>query len=246
MYALRLAELGADVVVADADLRSYEQFEAERERMTAESTAEEVRALGRRASELQFDVTDPRAVEEAVARIDREFGRLDIAICNAGGGTGTPEESRASIVDADLFDTVVKRNLYGTVNTCRAAVPLMKRHRYGRIVTVSSQAGRRGEEGGGYAHYGAAKAGIQMYTRYLAQDVGGYGITANCIAPGFIGTGRLNVMFEQAGADKIAAQTALKRIGTPEDCANVMQFLVTDLGSYVTGALIPVDGGSVR
>jgi 3-oxoacyl-[acyl-carrier protein] reductase len=118
-------------------------------------------------------------------------------------------------------------------------------HGFGRIVTVSSQAGRRGSPAGGYAHYGTAKAGLQMYTRYLAQEVGPFGITANCVAPGFIGTGRLTPMFEAQGVQQVIDRIALRRIGTPEDCARVIEFLVTDLGDYVTGAIIPVDGGSV-
>jgi 3-oxoacyl-[acyl-carrier protein] reductase len=84
-----------------------------------------------------------------------------------------------------------------------------------------------------------------MYTRYLAQELGPFGITANCIAPGFIATGRLLPSFEAAGVDALLARVPLRRLGTPEDCARVVEFLVTDLGDYVTGAVIPIDGGSV-
>ena len=244
-YALHLATLGADVAVLDADLHSYRQFELEQAQMTADSTVDEIRALGRRSHGLSADVTDDGAVDDAVAELLGLWSRIDILICNAGGGTGTPDESKASSVAPELFDVVVKRNLYGTVNTCRAVVPSMIDHGFGRIVTVSSQAGRRGSPTGGYAHYGTAKAGLQMYTRYLAQEVGPFGITANCVAPGFIATGRLTPMFEAQGVDQVIDRIALRRIGTPEDCARVIEFLVTDLGGYVTGALIPVDGGSV-
>lgn len=244
-YALRLARLGADVAVLDADLRSYRQFERERGDMTADSTVEEIQALGRRSAGYQADVSDAAAVTAAVDGLAADWGRVDIVVCNAGGGTGTPAESKASEVTADLFDLVVQRNLYGTVNTCRAVAPYMKRAGYGRIVTVSSQAGRRGSPTGGYAHYGTAKAGIQMYTRYLAQELGPFGITANCVAPGFIATGRLLPSFEATGIERVVEQVALRRLGTPEDCARVIEFLVTDLGEYVTGAVIPVDGGSV-
>lgn len=244
-YALHLAALGADVAVLDSDLQSYRAFEREQAQMTAESTVEEVQALGRRSHGLEVDVTDTAAVDHAAAELLDLWGRVDILICNAGGGTGTPDESRASIVDPALFDTVIKRNLYGTVNTCRAFVPSMVAHEFGRIVTVSSQAGRRGAPTGGYAHYGTAKAGVQMYTRYLAQEVGPHGITVNCVAPGFIATGRLAPMFEAQGTQDVIDRIALRRIGTPQDCARVIEFLVTDLGSYVTGAIIPVDGGSV-
>jgi 3-oxoacyl-[acyl-carrier protein] reductase len=244
-YALRLAQLGADVAVLDVDLESYRQYAGEQDTMTADSTMAEIRNLGRRSLGLQADVSDPTAVAAAADAVAADWGRIDILVCNAGGGSGQPADTTASAVSADLFDSVLQRNLYGTVNTCRAIVPHMKRHRYGRIVTVSSQAGRRGSSTGGYAHYGTAKAGIQMYTRYLAQEVGPFGITANCVAPGFIATGRLLPVFEAHGMNRVLGQIPLRRLGTPEDCARVVEFLVTDLGGYVTGAIIPVDGGSV-
>ena len=147
------------------------------------------------------------------------WGRLDIAVCNAGGGLGSPAESRASTLDLDQFDAVLQ--------------PQPLRHRphvhgggadhegagAGKIITVSSQAGRRASSDGGYAHYGAAKAAIIMYTKYLAQDLGPHGIQVNCIAPGYIGTGRLMPMFEAVGVDRLTRSVAQRRIGTPEDCA---------------------------
>lgn len=244
-YALRLAELGADVAVLDLSLTSFEEYEAEQAQMTAGSTADEVTALGRRALGFEADVADRGALEQAVARIVDQWGRLDITVCNAGGGLGAPAETRASTLDADLFDAVLQRNLYGTVNTCVAVAPTMKSQGSGRIITVSSQAGRRASIDGGYAHYGTAKAGIIMYTRYLAQELGPHGICVNCIAPGYIGTGRLNVMFERTGVDRINQQVALRRIGTPEDCARVVGFLAGPDSAYITGAVIPIDGGAV-
>jgi 3-oxoacyl-[acyl-carrier protein] reductase len=102
---------------------------------------------------------------------------------------------------------------------------------------------------GGYAHYGAAKAAIAHYTRYLAQDLGPFGITANCIAPGVIATGRIMATVLpgsiQSNQDR-SELVALRRLGTVEDCARVVEFLATDLSDYVTGAVIPVDGGLVR
>ena len=137
----------------------------------------------------------------------------------------------------------MQRNLHGTVNTCRAAAVPMKAQRAGRLITISSVAGRRPEPTGGYAHYGAAKAAIIMYTRYLAREVGPYGITANCVAPGFIRTGRVATLLDTMGQNLIET-VALRRYGTPEDCAGVIEFLATDLGAYVTGATISVDGGT--
>jgi 3-oxoacyl-[acyl-carrier protein] reductase len=128
------------------------------------------------------------------------------------------------------------------VHTVVAAAPAMKEARRGKIITVSSAAGRFPTADGWYADYGAAKAGIIMYTRYLAQELGPYGITANCIAPGFIGTGRLLGYGEVAEA--AADGVPLGRIGTVEDCARVVEFLSTDLSDYVNGAVIPIDGGA--
>jgi 3-oxoacyl-[acyl-carrier protein] reductase len=244
-YALHLAGLGADVAVLDLNLRSFEEYEAERALMTGPSTADEVASLGRRSLAFEADVADREALAKAVEGIVSAWGGIDIAVCNAGGGLGSPAETRASEVSPELFDAVLKRNLYGTVNTCTLVAPHMKAQRSGKIITVASQAGRQGSADGGYAHYGTAKAGIMMYTRYLAQELGPFGINVNCIAPGFIGTGRLSQMFDRMGSERVAARVALRRIGTPEDCARVVGFLAGPDSDYITGALIPIDGGSV-
>jgi len=244
-YARRLAALGADVAVLDRDLRSYAEFEAEAAAMTAESTMAEVEAAGRRSLGGEVDITDASGVRAFVDRILAEWGHLDIVVCNAGGGQGEPSETKASSLDLEMFDAVVKRNLYGTVNTCIAVAPGMKEQRWGRIVTVSSQAARRGAVDGGYAHYASAKAGIELYTRYLAQELGPFGINVNCIAPGSIPTGRLSVIYDKIGADRLAKRVPLRRLGTPEDCAKIIEFFVTDLADFVTGVVLPVDGGAV-
>ena len=148
-------------------------------------------------------------------------------------------------MDLAQFDAVLRRNLYGTVHTCVAVAPTMKEQGSGKIITVSSQAGRRASGDGGYAHYGTAKAAIIMYTKYLAQDLGPHGIQVNCIAPGYIGTGRLMPMFEGAGVDRLDPHASPRDgIGTPEDCARVVGFLAGPDSDYVTGTVIPIDGGS--
>jgi 3-oxoacyl-[acyl-carrier protein] reductase len=245
-YALELARLGADVAVLDVDLHSYRDFERESSQMSAATTADEVAALGRRSLEIEADVTDSAAVQAAVDRVHDSWGRLDVAVCNAGGGVGSPGDSRASMMNLDDFDLVMRRNLYGTVHTCTSVAPMMRQQGSGKIITVASQSGRLASGDGDYAHYGVAKAGIIMYTRYLAQDLGPDGITVNCIAPGYIGTGRLMERFEMTGVDRIARAVALRRIGTPDDCASVVGFLASPASDYMTGAVIPIDGGSVR
>jgi len=196
-YARRLAGLGAKIAVADLDLKSYREFDAEAKAMTAESTA----------------------------------------------------DTKASTIDPPLLDLVVSMNLFGTVYSCSAVAPIMKRQRSGKIVTVSSVAGLSASADGGYAHYGAAKAAIAHYTRYLAQDLGPYGITVNCIAPGVITTGRIMQTVLPGSSDSNRDRSelvALRRLGTVEDCAKVVEFLATDLSDYVTGAVIPIDGGLRR
>jgi 3-oxoacyl-[acyl-carrier protein] reductase len=247
-YALHLARLGADVAVLDIDLHSYREYETETALMTADTTADEISALGRRTLAIQADVTDLAAMHEAVATIDAAWSQLDIVVCNAGGGLGSPFEGRASELDLTEFDAVMKKNLYGTVNTCVAVAPLLKRQGSGKIITVASISGLRGGRGGTYAHYGTAKAAVAMYTRYLAQDLGGSGITANCIAPGYVATGRLALSFG-AMADNtkqaINAMNALGRPATTEDCARVVGFLAGEASDYLSGVVLPIDGATV-
>jgi 3-oxoacyl-[acyl-carrier protein] reductase len=126
-----------------------------------------------------------------VARVVEAWGRIDVLVANAGGGRGRPMDTKASNLEPSLLQLVVGMNLFGTVYTVNAVAPVMKQQWSGKIITVSSVAGTGPSIDGGYAHYGAAKAAIAHYTRYLAQDLGPFGITANCIAPGVIATGRI-------------------------------------------------------
>jgi 3-oxoacyl-[acyl-carrier protein] reductase len=247
-YALHLAGLGADVAVLDIDLHSYREYEAEAARMTADTTADEIAALGRRSSAIEADVTDPAAMAAAVAAVDQAWGRLDVVVCNAGGGLGSPFEERAASLDFERFDAVMRKNLYGTVYTCVAAAPVLRRQGSGKIITVASISGLRAGRLGTYAHYGAAKAAIAMYTKYLAQDLGPDGITANCIAPGYVATGRLDLAFGAMDADVKAAINAMNALGRPattEDCAKVVGFLASPESDYLNGVVLPIDAGSI-
>src|SRR4051794_29514944 len=183
-----------------------------------------------------------------VSRVAKEWGRVDVLVANAGGGRGRPVDTKASTLDPDLLQLVTAMNLFGTVYTVNAVAPTMKQQRSGKIITVASIAGTAPSRDGGYAPYGA-KAAIAHYTRYLAQDLGPFGITANCIAPGVIATGRIMATVIpgsiQSNQDR-SELVALRRLVTVEDCARVVEFLATDLSDYVTGAVIPIDGGLVR
>lgn len=243
-YALHLASLGAKVAVSDLDLKSYREFQAEADAMTGETTVDEIRAGGGGALGFEFDIADRDAVFAMVDDVERAWGRVDVLVANAGGGRGKPAATTASLVEPDLLELVMQMNLYGTVHSCSAVAPLMKEQRSGKIVTVASYAGLVAGIGGGYAHYGAAKAAIAHYTRYLAQELGPYGINANCIAPGVIATARIVDLVGGGPTSNSAAQDiALRRYGTVDDCARVIEFLTTELSDYVTGAVIPIDGG---
>lgn len=242
-YALRLGALGAKVAVVDRSLVSYREFEAEQQAMTAESTVEEIKNAGGDAVGFELDVADLAAQEKMAASVHEAWGRIDILVANAGGSQGAPAATKASELDPGDLDVVMKRNFYGTVYSVKAVAPFMKRQRSGKIVTVSSAAGLAASPDGSIAHYGAAKAAIGMYTKYLAQELGEYGINCNCIAPGLIATGR--IVATVAGRVDVTA-IPLRRAGTVDDVAALVEFLVTRPSDYITGAVIPVDGGRVR
>ena len=239
-YAHRLASLGATVAVCDLNLKSYAEFELEAEAMTAETTVAEIEAGGGRASGYELDVTDEAAVTGMVADVVAQWGRVDIVVCNAGGMDEGNIPATTSACDQASVQFVVDLNLCGTVNVVHAVAEHMKQQRSGRIVTISSLAASMPNGAGGGGHYAAAKAAVAVYTRYIAQELGPFGITANSIAPGSIGTGLVQ---ETAASDELVPRIALRRTGTVDDCAKVVEFLCTDLSDYVTGAVIPVDGG---
>lgn len=243
-HALRLAALGAKVAIADLDLRSYAEFEAEAREMTAETTVDEILAAGGESLGFELDIGDRDAVFAMVADTHKAWGRVDILVANAGGGRGAMAETTATQVTPELLELVTRMNFYGTVHSCSAVAPIMKEQRSGRIVTTASYGGMRAAVGGAYAHYGSNKAAIAHYTRFLAQELGPYGVNCNCIAPGLIETARIVELVGRRKENELGRPgIALRRPGTPEDCAKVVEFLVTDLSDYVTGALIPIDGG---
>ena len=255
-YALRLAGLGADIAIIDRNLKAAEVYEFEREQLTAPTVMAECEALGVRAIGLEADLTDRTATEKTVAEVADTLGRIDIAVCNAGGGTvvfaderpqrsgandaldevttGTPADTPEAMLTR-VLDINVKTCMY----TCMAVAPYMKKQGGGKIVTVSSTAGVDAK--GNYHPYGTAKAAIIHYTRSLAQELGPFNITVNAIAPGIIRTGRLGDRSARA-----REEVALRREGTVEDCAGVVEFLTTNLSDYVTGRTIIIDGGMVR
>lgn len=243
-HALRLASLGADIVINDINLDSHKEFN---ETITASTVMEEVRALGVRCIGLQADVTHKKDVEAMVESIVDRFGTVDILINNAGGLAGDVMNSFASSVNESDLMATINRNLVGTIFCSQAVSGVMKEKGWGRIVNTSSQAGMQSQQGGVYASYGAAKAGVIAYTHYLATELGPYGITVNCIAPAYVATERLVVnFFSQMENPAETLGIPLGRLATPDDIAKAAEFFVTDLGDYVTGQCLSVCGGAIK
>lgn len=245
-YALRMAKLGADIGVIDINLKSYKDFKGEELDNGFETVIDELKSLGVKTLGVEADIADENEVLNAFNEIEQNLGQVNILIANAGGGSGSVHENAGSEIDINELDIVMARNLYGTIYSVKSVIENMKRNKFGKIVTVTSVAGLKSINEGRYSHYGAAKAAIVNYTKNLAQDVGKFNITVNAIAPGYIGTGRLLEQFKKTGVEVYEQETALKRLGTPEDCANVAEFLVTNLSDYVTGTVIDVTGGLLK
>ncbi len=244
-YALRLAGLGADVVVNDIRMDAHREFAEE---IQGDTVVDEIRSWGVRSLGVEADVTRRDEVERIVQATLAEFGRLDILVNNAGGMLRPVERSHASTMPEEDYRFIMDVNLTATVFCCQAAAVPMKQQGSGKIINVSSQAGLRGNSTGMMAAYCTAKAGIVEYTRLLAGELGPYGINVNCIAPGLILTSRANAQFGRhlpENQEKAAANIPLRRVGLPEDCAKVVEFLATDLSDYVTGQCIPICGGMV-
>lgn len=243
-YVLHLAKLGADVVINDVDLNAAQEYDEE---LTAESVAAEVEALGRRGLGIEADVTDKDAVEAMMQEIIEAFGQIDILVNNAGGMLHAPPNHSAATAPPDHYQYIMDINLTGTIFCCQAAAPHMQAAGSGRIVNTASQAGLwSGHNSGGMA-YKVAKAGVVHYTRVLAAELGPYNIHVNSIAPGFVLSSRAVAGGRNTPEvrDRLLQDIPLGRLGMPEDCAKVVEFLVTDLSDYVTGQCIPVCGGYV-
>jgi 3-oxoacyl-[acyl-carrier protein] reductase len=243
-HALRLARLGADIVINDVDLASYKAFEEE---AGLGGVVEQVQALGVEAFGIECNAGKQDQATAMIEKALSRFGRIDILINNAGGIAGEIQASYASSVsEADLQSTF-ERNLMSTIYCCQAAAEPMKRQGWGRIVNTASQAGLQAQKNGVYASYGTAKAAIIHYTRYLAQELGPFGITVNCIAPAYVSTPRLEKNVYSKMKDPARQyRIALNRLAKPDDVSKVVEFFVTDLGDYVTGQCLSVCGGALK
>ncbi len=208
-----------------------------------DQVAAQIRGGGGQALVVPCDVLDGGQVEAAVRRVVDEWGRLDILVNNAG--MGTPTVPVETILPED-WDHTVALNLKSAFLAIRAAVPVMKRQQYGRIVNVSSFAGRNFSLISG-PQYSAAKAGIIGLTKHMAVELGPFGIGVNSVAPSIVLTARVKGKWEARTAEeqqRILAGIPLRRLAQPEEVATVIAFLASDDASYVNGVCLDINGGS--
>ena len=229
-FAVRLATLGANVAICDVDLQNHLEFELDRSQSRSMSAAEELSTLGVDAFAVEQDAADFDAQREMADTMMRRWGRIDVVVCNAGGSVGLPGVAVgptmfASTLDPRELDLIIRRNLIATVATCVAVAPAMKAQGSGSIVTLGSVNGVEALRSGASAHYGAAKAAVVMYTRYLAQELGPFGVRANCLLPGVTVTGRMQSNFAASESERFGAQAveleernALRRVMQIDDC----------------------------
>ena len=225
--AQRFCENGANVMLV---YRSKDEL--------AEETAQELREFGTSVILHKGDVTDPVCAKESCAAIKSELGSLDILMNNAG----ITNDKLMARMTPDDFNRVVDVNLCGSFNFMKEAAAIMMKQRSGRIINMSSISGLMGNPA--QVNYSASKAGIVGMTKSAAKELGRRGITVNALAPGFIDTDMTAVLTDEQ-KDKAAENISMRRIGKPEDVANVALFLASDLASYVTGQIIGVDGGLI-
>jgi len=235
-----LAALGAHTVLAS------------RKREHLDAAVERLRAAGGSASAVQLDVRDPERVREAVAGLRGEHGRIDLLVNNAAGNFYAPSES----LSANAWKSVIEIDLYGTFFCSQAVLPVMRAQGGGAIVNISMTLHYRGWPL--MAHATAAKAGIDALTKTLALEWARDHVRVNAIAPGPIPTegvkkaftpppsadGAIDVFAQERAMDRYAkAMIPLQRFGSPDDIANMVAFLASPAGAWITGAIMVVDGG---
>ena len=224
-----LASCGAHVVI------NYVKDE-----QSAADTVSIARTIGVKALAIQADVSRVDEAERLLQQAVEHFKRIDFLICNAGIWEGGPVES----ISEELWDKTLDINLKGTWSVCRAAVPWMKKQKFGRIVIVSSTAGQRGEAN--VSNYAASKGGQISFTKSLAPELATFGINVNCVAPGWVATEMTaDVLADAASLDAINKTIPLGRVATPEEIAGPIVFLCSEWANHITGEVLNVNGGSV-
>ena len=224
---LELAREGANVCL------TYRKHDVE-----AKKYADEIREMGRKALAVKCDISSFAEAESVVKKAVDEFGGLDILVNNAGMNW----DGVSWKMTEEQWDRVIEVNLKGYFNFTRQVAPIFKDQKYGKIINITSINGLRGKFG--QSNYSASKAGIIGFTKAVAKELGAFSVNVNAVAPGLIETTMLK---ESDSRDKIIDmamnEIVLKRVGQPEDLANVVAFLASDKARHVTGEVIKVDGG---
>ena len=225
--SLELAREGANVCL------TYRKHDVE-----AKQYADEIREMGRKALAVKCDISSFAEAESVVKKAVDEFGGLDILVNNAGMNW----DGVSWKMSEEQWDRVIEVNLKGYFNFTRQVAPIFKDQKYGKIINITSINGMRGKFG--QSNYSASKAGIIGFTKAVAKELGAFNVNVNAVAPGLIETTMLK---ESDSRDKIIDmamnEIVLKRVGLPEDLANVIAFLASDKARHVTGEVIKVDGG---
>ncbi len=234
--ALRLARDGADVII-NYVARPDDLAAAERNAQDAAAVVAEIEAMGRRAVAVQADVSK---ADEAAALVKTGVealgGKLNIVVNNAGI---TRDTLLMRMSEAD-WDVVMQVNLKGPFNVCKAALRYLLKQSHARIINIASVSGLMGQVG--QANYAASKAGVIGFTRSLARELGPRGVTVNAVAPGYVPT-ELTASLAEEWKQTILQLTPLGRFGTVDDVAAAVAFLASEEAGFITGVVLPVDGG---
>ena len=231
--SLLFAEEGADVVI------NYLRRDDE-----AQKVISEIKAMGRQTSMMKANTANRKEVEMMVQRIIKEYGRIDVLVNNAG----IVHKGDLFTLKDDEFDEMVKVNVGGILNCCRAVAGQMVNRKYGKIINISSMAGR-GSVSLGITHYAITKGAVNTLTKRLSLELGPHGVNVNAIAPGLIKTDMTTENLPSDEAMKMiksySEKNVLRRVGEPNEIAKVALFLAADESSFIAGQTITVDGGRV-
>jgi len=224
----KLVESGAKVAACDVDLKS------------ALETADRLNVREHSAISCRVDVTDPASVVSMITEAKDNFGQVDILVNNAG----IMYRTRILDISVEEWEKTIQVNLGGPFLCTQAVLPVMKKRRFGRIINISSSAGRSVSTLGG-AHYTASKAGLLGLTRAVAKEAAPFGITVNAICPGLVDTEMARMTTTEKELQDFLAAFPINRIGTPDEVGDLVVFLCSDKASYITGASIDINGGDL-